>query len=70
MVRLSGDAAYEFAADRAQIAWTIDDGLRLDGKPYPGLTCLYSPRGESDAVTGDAGIAGIAILILDMPRLD
>ena len=66
-VRLTDDATYEFTPDRAQIAWTTSDGLRIEGTPHPKLTCLYSPRGEHDTVTGDGGVE---ILVLDMPRLD
>ena len=66
IVRLTGDAAYAFTPDRAQIAWTTNEGLRIDGVPHPKLTCLYSPRGELDTVTG---IEGVEILVLEMPRL-
>lgn len=66
-VRLTGDAAYEFSPERAQIAWSTNDGLHIDGAPHPKLTCLYSPRGETDTVTG---ADGVELLVLDMPRLD
>jgi hypothetical protein len=66
VVRLTGDAGYEFAPDRAQIAWSTADGLRVDGRPCPKLTCLYSRRGERDTV---AGSDGVEILVLEMPRL-
>ena len=67
IVRLTGDADYVFTADRAQIAWTTRDGLRVEGRPHPTLTCLYSPRGETDAVTG---ADGVELVVLDLPRLD
>lgn len=67
LVRLTGDAAYAFTPERAQIAWSTNDGLRIDGAPHPELTCLYSPRGEHDTVTGTDGVE---LLVLDLPRLD
>ncbi|MEC3997036.1 hypothetical protein VSR01_27435 [Actinacidiphila sp. DG2A-62] len=67
IVRLTDNAAYTFTPERTQIAWTTNDGLRVDGTAHPKLTCLYSPRGQRDDVTG---VDGVEILVLDMPRLD
>lgn len=67
VVRLTDDATYVCTADRAQIAWTTNNGLRVDGRPHPALTCLYSPRGETDAVTGTGGVE---LVVLDLPRLN
>ncbi|WP_037571473.1 hypothetical protein [Phaeacidiphilus oryzae] len=67
LVRLTGGAGYAFPADRAQIAWSISDGLHIDGRPHPALTCLYSPRGETDTINGTDGVE---LIVLTMPRLD
>ncbi|MCO5968674.1 hypothetical protein [Actinoallomurus soli] len=67
VVRLTDDATYVFTADRAQIAWTTTNGLCVDGRPHPTLTCLYSPRGDTATVTGTGGVE---LVVLDMPRLD
>ncbi|MCO5998920.1 hypothetical protein [Actinoallomurus rhizosphaericola] len=66
-VRLTGDAAWTFTADRAQVAWTTRDGLHIDGRPHPAITCLYSARGETDTVHGTDGVE---LIVLDMPRLN
>jgi hypothetical protein len=67
LVRLTDDATFVFTADRAQIAWTTADGLRIGGQSHPALTCLYSPRGEADSITGTGGVE---LVVLDMPRLN
>lgn len=67
VIRLTGNAAYEFTAERAQIAWSTSDGLILDDRPLPPLTCLYSARGEHDRIHGTDGVE---LVVLDMPRVD
>jgi hypothetical protein len=67
VVRLTGNAAYEFTADRAQIAWSTRDGLLVDDRELPRLTCLYSALGERDRIHGTDGVE---LVVLDMPRLD
>ena len=66
-VRLSDRGVHTLAADRGQVAWTISDGLQMDGKTWPALTCLYSPRDEETTLSG---IDGVEVFVVDFPRLD
>ena len=67
MARLSDGGAFTLRADRPQIAWAMAAGLEIDGKTYPELTTLYSPRGEETTLSSNAGVE---IHILEFPRLD
>ncbi len=66
MIRLTANATYEFTPDRAHIAWSTTAGLIIDDHPHPHLTCLYSPLGEHDHISG---INGVELVVLDMPHL-
>jgi len=73
MIELADGASYEFASDRAQIAWTLDAGLRVDGTTHGTLTCLYSPRDEAVTASADTTTAKrqvIELYVLELPRLD
>ncbi|KAJ5993138.1 hypothetical protein N7451_008862 [Penicillium sp. IBT 35674x] len=73
VVELADRASYVFAPDRAQIAWTLDAGLWVEGTMYGKLTCLYSPRDEALTVCADTTAADhklIEMYVLDLPRLD
>lgn len=63
-VRLTG-GTWRFGPGRAQVAWTTTAGLRADGTTYPELTCIYSPRDDAAAVSGD----GTEMFVLELPRL-
>jgi hypothetical protein len=67
LIRLSGGGVHEFGPQRAQIAWSNAPGLTIDGKTYPELTYLYSPRGEKVGVScaGD-----VELRVTELPRLD
>jgi hypothetical protein len=67
MLRLSQSGTHHLRSDRAQVVWSVNDGLRIDGRAYPGLTCLYSARGE-DAVL--SGIDSVEVFVIELPRLD
>ncbi|HWE45813.1 MAG TPA: hypothetical protein VG407_07270 [Caulobacteraceae bacterium] len=67
MVRLSDGGGYTLGDDRAQIGWTLDDGLVIDGKTFPPLTSFYSPRGETTELSGTDGIE---VYLVTFPRLD
>jgi hypothetical protein len=67
MVRLSEGGTYHLSPDRAQLAWVKSAGLQIDGKTYPELTCVYSPREEALALSG---ADGVEINIVEFPRLD
>lgn len=67
MVRLSGEGVYRLPADRAQVTWSTNPGLRIGAREYPELTCLYSPRGEASEL---AGAAGVETFVIELPRLD
>lgn len=67
MIRLSGEGEYVLSAERAQIAWTRDPGLRIEGQVYPELTCFYCPRGEQLLLGCEQCIE---IYLVELPRLD
>ncbi len=67
MVRLSDGGTYTLRPDRPQIAWTLTPGLHVQGRSYPELTCLYSPRGEAGEMSG---ADGIEVYVVEFPRLD
>jgi hypothetical protein len=66
MLRLSQNGTHHLRSDRAQVAWSVDDGLRIDGRAYPALTCLYSARGEDVALSG---IDSVEVFVVELPRL-
>jgi len=67
MVRLSDDGIYTLEPDRAQVAWSIADGLKIDDRSYPALTCLYSPRDEKLEISGRDGVE---LHLVGFPHLD
>lgn len=67
IIRLSDGGAFELGAERAQVAWSISPGLRIGETDYPQLTCLYSPRGEAAAVSGNDGVE---IYLVEFPVLN
>ena len=67
MVKLSDGGTFTLRADRPQIAWAMAAGLEIDGKAYPALTALYSPRGEEGAL---ASKNGVEVYVLEFPRLN
>lgn len=69
MLRLSQGGAHRLGSDRAHVAWSVDDGLRIDGRVHPRLTCLYSARGE-DVVLSDNGNGNVEVFVVEFPRLD
>lgn len=66
MIRLSG-GRYECGADRAQVVWTAEPGLCIDGKTYPEHTYVYSPRDEKTELTSTAPVE---LYLVRFPRLD
>ena len=67
MVRLSDGGSYTLRADRPHLAWSVSEGLELDGRSYPALTCVYSPRGDEGRLSGADGVEAY---VLEFPRLD
>jgi hypothetical protein len=67
MVRLSEGGRYSLADDRAQVGWTMREGLSIDGRIYPALTSFYCPRGEATEI---AGIDGVEVYLVTFPRVD
>ena len=67
VVQLSDGGTYTFGAERAQIAWTTDAGLCVEGQTYPALTYLYSPRDEKAQVSADETVE---IFVVEFPRPD
>ncbi len=65
MARLNG-GDYALSADRAQLAWTVEPGLKIEGRTHPGLTCLYSPLGEEERLSGEGGVE---VYVVEFPRL-
>jgi hypothetical protein len=73
MVEVAEGASYSFTLDRAQIAWTVDAGLRVGDKTHGKLVCLYIPRGEALTVSADTTAADrnlIELYMLELPCLD
>lgn len=66
MLRLSAVGAYNLGAQRAQVGWTGDPGLQIDGKTYPELTYFYSPRGETAAFSAEDEVE---VHLVELPRL-
>ena len=64
-VRLSEGSTFTLSAERAQIAWSLSDGLMIDGRDYPKLTFIYSPLGEDAMVSGHDGVE---VMIIEFPR--
>jgi hypothetical protein len=72
VVELADGASYGLAPDRAQIAWTLDAGLSVEGTTYGEHVCLYSSRGEAlrfsaDTTTADRKV--IELNVLELPYL-
>ncbi|WP_446038733.1 hypothetical protein [Streptomyces sp. SID1121] len=69
VLRLSGRGRFALGQDRAQIAWSVGPGLTIEGRAYPGLTCLYSPREES-VLLACRNEDPVDVFVVDLPRLD
>lgn len=67
VVQLSDGGTYSFCADRAQIAWTTDAGLRVEDRTYPALTYLYSPRDEKAEISAESTVE---VFVVEFPRPD
>jgi hypothetical protein len=66
-VRLSQGGVHSLGPDRAQLAWTTAAGLKVQGRTYPQLTCLYSPRGEIVELSAEGEVE---VYLVEFPRLD
>ncbi|NKJ00952.1 hypothetical protein [Novosphingobium sp. SG707] len=66
MVRLDNGGAYTLGSERAELLWTISEGLMVDDRVYPALTCIYSPIGEAATMTGKDGVE---MFVVEFPRL-
>ena len=67
MTHLNDGGVYTLDGERAQIGWTKEPGLVVDGQEYPELTCFYSPLGEQSQI----GASGdVEVNIVEFPRLD
>ena len=67
MVQLSNGGVHRLSAERAQLVWSISAGLQIEGRTYPELTCLYSPRDEEVAISG---VDAVEVYVVEFPRLD
>lgn len=67
MLRLTEGGSHVFGPERAQIAWSISAGLRVDGRTYPGNTWLYSPLDDKAHISG---VDGVELHVIEFPRLD
>jgi hypothetical protein len=68
MLRLSGTGSFRLGPERAQVAWSRNAGLSVEGKAYPELTFVYSTRDEE--VTLSADEIGVELFVVEFPRLD
>src|SRR5262249_1775125 len=46
MIRLAVGGTYLLEPERAQVVWTLGDGLQIQGRRYPAQTYVYAPRNE------------------------
>lgn len=67
ILRFESGAEYRLSGERAQIGWSVGDGVTIDGEEYPALTAFFSPRDEDTALSGKGGAE---VYIIDFPRLD
>ena len=67
MLRLSDAASFDLPADRAQILWSLNAGLRIDEREYPDKTYVYCPLGETGTI---AGVDGVELFFIELPRLE
>lgn len=67
MLRLSDDGVHTLTAERAQLFWSTSPGLKLDGRVYPAITNVYSPRGEEAVLSG---IDNVEVYVITFPRPD
>jgi hypothetical protein len=67
MIRLSDGGVHHLGSERAQLAWTRSAGLQIDGRIYPELTCVYSPRETDIAISSDKALE---VYLVEFPRLD
>lgn len=66
MVRLSG-GTYVVDEERAQVVWSVNPGLVIEGKTYPEATYVFSPRSESVGLTSEGTVE---FYVVTFPRLD
>lgn len=66
MIRLSDGGVHTFGAARAQLAWTLSAGLRIDGQTYPERTFVYIPKGEDLSI---ASAGTIELYTIDFPNV-
>jgi hypothetical protein len=67
MIRLSPKGVYRLGPERGQLIWSLSDGLLLEGKKYPEMTCLFSPR-EETAEIGSEEL--VELYLIEFPRPD
>jgi hypothetical protein len=67
MLRLGERGVYRLGPERAQLGWARSAGLLIDGRSYPEMTCFSSRRGEELTI---AGVDGVEIYLVELPRLD
>ena len=67
MIRLTNGGSYRLGKERAQLGWTKSGNLRMDGKEFSEMVCLYSPRGDEGTIAGDDGVE---IYLVELPKLD
>ena len=68
IVRLRENSSFALGADRAQVAWSRQAGLVVNGgAAQPELAAVYSPRGETVTLASNGDIE---IHLVEFPRLD
>lgn len=67
MLRLSNGGVYCVGRNRAQVLWSTSSGLSIGDQTYPKLTCVYSPRDETLAVSA---MDPVEVYLIEFPRLD
>jgi len=68
VVTVTSNGRYVLDPERAQLGWSLDAGLVIDGETYPELTAFYSPRDEKVELSGSD--LGVRFHLVELPRLD
>lgn len=67
MVRVTDRGVYHLSPNRAQLIWSLSEGLWIEEKAYPAMTCVFSPRDEAVDVSG---ADEVEFYVVEFPRLD
>jgi len=67
IVRISENGIFRLSQERAQLLWSLSDGLSVGERSLPALTFILSPRDEELEVSG---ANDVEFYLIEFPRLD